>query len=38
MKGKISRYLGGTPRQGKSFREYVRGVMDKIMLFFLKLY
>jgi len=38
MKGKIPRYLGGTPRQGKSFKEYVRGVMEKIMLLFLKLH
>ena len=38
MKGKIPRYLGGTPTEGKSFKEYVRGVMDKVMLFFLKIY
>ena len=35
---KIPKYLGGTPTEGRSFKEYVRGIMDKIMLFFLKLY
>ena len=34
MSGKTPRYLGGTPTEGRSFKEYVRDVMDKIRNYF----
>jgi hypothetical protein len=30
MKGKVPSYLGGTPTEGRSFKEYLKDVMKKV--------